>query len=227
MKYYLLLIFIFTSGFLIAQQNRAGISFSPDITYRKLDGPAKTYRDDTEMPKTGFTIGLNYGRQLSQRFWVTTGLFYANKGYRTTKTLVVSSNPPAPFYTPGYVSRKYSFYQLGIPIGVSYYLLQKKTRIFANAGININYLTHGKVTLIKENNGAKAKTKTGDNMDFYNRMSAGAEIALGIERDIKGITLRLSPRLRHSFTNNNNPDLNLYKMYLYSFDLSFGVLKAF
>jgi hypothetical protein len=226
MKNILLLISVLVCTNLLSQKNRAGISFSPDITNRTLNS-VSSYVPITEIPKWGFTTGFNYERQLHKRVWLTTGIFLTDKGWQSTQIdLRYSAPEPLPYANA--FSYKYSFYQLVVPVAASYYFHLKKTRLFVNAGININYLLQVRhihtfyYTDNTENRRINFRYKSN-----YNNLNAGAELALGIERDFRSFTFRFSPRSRWAITNQYKNSFTNQKVYLNSFDLNFSVLKSF
>jgi len=62
-----------------------GIVFSPDYSYRTLKPNSSSnwiaeFRNSLEIPKFGFTTGLNFLLQLNKRLTLEAGLQFSNKG---------------------------------------------------------------------------------------------------------------------------------------------------
>ena len=80
-----------------------GLNISPDYSFRTLknnDGSASSNiviqsRNNNEIYKLGFTMGLNVRFDCSQSIGLETGIQFSNKGYKTkTRYLFYDPGPP-------------------------------------------------------------------------------------------------------------------------------------
>lgn len=237
MKNIFLLILVLVSATLFSQNNRLGIFFSPDIAHRKLQGntglqPFLDARNNNEIPKWGFTTGINYERKITGRLALATGLFFADKGYQTRQSMLTYISQPPQGFTPVHfaASFKYNFYQITLPLGVTYYFTNplKKTRFFVNGGIDISYLIKVRSkAILYRTGGGEDKTITTDDKANYHPLNFAAAIAVGAERSFNGFTLRIFPRFAYSLTSYYNKDKTAMKIYPYSAGLGIGIYKVF
>jgi hypothetical protein len=104
--FFLIVILLSNSAFgqdKVAGKNRRffiGVNFSPDYCYRSLSknidsisnskwNYAKNIEDSVEIPKLGYTAGINFGYQIKSWLSIETGLQYSDKGYKTIPVTTV------------------------------------------------------------------------------------------------------------------------------------------
>jgi len=132
MKNIILFIILLNTFFVFGQsadslkisKHTLGISFSPDYCFRKLVSSSteewiKEGIDTLEVPKMGFTAGLNYQYCLNSKIEIATGILLSNSGEKTKKQF--TSKPSVFNYTNHY-------YYLDIPVVIKYNILRKKLR---------------------------------------------------------------------------------------------------
>ena len=200
-----------------------GFSFSPDYSYRTLKSDAdnqslKEMRDTLEIPKFGFTTGINVVYHFNDRIVLETGLLFSDKGEKTKKTSF--ENVPSS-QLPIYYTYKYHYLYLDIPLKVDYYLLTGKLKLFVTAGVSGNIFINQKTTLLQgHDNGDIQKNTTTFNPGF-NRFNLAMIAGLGINYKLSSrMNLKVEPVYRRSLTSIANTPI---KSYLYSTGLNMGI----
>lgn len=121
-----------------------GINFSPDYCFRTLTnglGPFGDsiikFRNNYEIPKFGYTFGLNLSYKINNHFYFETGLQYSNKGYQT-KLYHVDWVTQQPERLPDKMQFFYNDIYLDIPAIVNYVLINKRFQWLIGFGITAN-----------------------------------------------------------------------------------------
>lgn len=197
---------------LVAQQNdtlkynnfKLGLSVAPSFSSRYLKAESDAnitadYFDSIEMPHVGYSIGFNFGYQVSDKFSVNSGLLFSNRAQGSkSASLETISN-----YTN-------NLYYLDLPLKFNYYFLSKKSKIYLTGGANFSYFMSNKISYRKENNTDKFSAM-GEDLNSFN--IAGV-IGIGIDMPIyKRWAFNFELNYQHAFT----PLLNTpIKRYLFS-----------
>ncbi len=220
-----------------AQQNGISLYFSPDRTYRTfVDERGGHAWGSNQQFKWGFTAGANYERAIAKNITLTAGIAVANSGYQYGKGSLRFSDqllpkkgfvlPVTTKYTD--IRLRYSFYTLGLPVGVNYYVPLKKIKLFFGAGASINYLINvkSKVIYYIDNKRAEARTHN-DQREYYRQFTLSAFVQAGIEGSLKnGYAYRVFPNFSYTLTDVMKDGI-IYSLYPYSVGVGFGVVKAF
>lgn len=181
-------------------QSRMGLYFAGGRAYRNF-GSTNNTSIPREIPKFGYSIGLDYEQHLKNRLWLSTGLYFTNRGYRKPEISVAVQGNAAPNTFKSFNSR-HSLYELGIPVSALYYLTNTEWRFFASGGIEINYLMEARetftITTVDEN---KIKSAFKYNRSNYNLVNIAGKIGAGIERDYKKYTFRLFSLFTYALNN--------------------------
>ncbi|WMJ72799.1 outer membrane beta-barrel protein [Cytophagaceae bacterium ABcell3] len=206
---------------------RAGLLFSPDFTYRTLRGDmennVRQLRDHYELPKTGFTGGVNMIFRFHKKLAIEGGFLYSNKGERTKTgnyNLIVfnEDDPLRPDMQASFIN---TYRYLDLPIKLNYYLRPKHIAIYISAGISPNiFLGQSTTTVIDTDDSRIHIRRTLRNHNFSSVDLAGL-IALGF--DIKASqrwSIRFEPTFRHSLRSIMDTTL---RTYLYSAGVNTGV----
>lgn len=206
-----------------AQQNdtlnynnvKLGLSVAPAFSsrYLKAENDAQAnadYFDSIEMPHLGYSIGLNFGYQISKRFSLNSGLLFANKaqGSKSASLQTISNY-------------KNNIYYLDIPLKFNYYFLSKKSKIYLTGGANFSYFLANKISYRKENN-TDNFSAVGEDLNSFNLSGV---IGLGIDVQIyKRWAFNFEANYQHAFT----PVLNTpIKRYLYSINPTVALFYKF
>lgn len=198
-----------------------GINLSPDICYRTLrnnDGNNITSRsidllNQVEIPKFGYTIGLNTSYNFNKHFGIETGLQFSNKGYSnrkldlrsgidsnvdTTKgfvtpTLINSGNSPVK------IKIVYNHLYLDLPIRVNFRFGENKIRFISSIGLTTNIFIKATQTNISEYKNGETKRRTSKQQESnYKLLDVSPTISAGIEYWISPeINLRMEPIFRY------------------------------
>jgi hypothetical protein len=118
-----------------------GLSFSPDYNYRVIkaagaDAWMKEIYDTLEVPKFGYSFGANLFFNINEKFFIGTGVFFADRGEKTKNYNV----EPVSNYSNHY-------YYLEVPAKAQYYLLAGKVKFFISAGFSANIFLGGHSTV--------------------------------------------------------------------------------
>lgn len=194
---------------------KLGLSVSPSFSsrYLKAEGDAQSnadYFDSIEMPHVGYSLGINFGYQISKRFSVNSGLLFANKaqGCKSSSLQTISN------YTN-------NIYYLDLPLKFNYYFLSKKSKIYLTAGANFSYFLANKISYRKENNTDNFIT-VGEDLNSFN---VSGVIGLGIDVPIyKRWAFNFEANYQHAFT----PVLDTpIKRYLFSINPTIALFYKF
>jgi len=142
-----------------------GFSFSPDYSFRTLKYAGNNsdylvkYRDSIEIPKFGFTTGFNFGYIVNKKLIIVTGLLFSDKGENTIRLTDFRTLTPDPSI-PKYLSFKYHYLYIDIPIKANYFLINNRTKFFLSGGISTNVFITQKHKAILEFDDGKIIEKT-------------------------------------------------------------------
>ena len=204
-----------------------GFSFSPDYCYRTLKSDAaiadlKEIRDTLEVPKFGYTFGVNIIYYFRKKIVLETGILFSDKGERTKK--LTFQNLPAG-QSPNYYAYNFHYYYLDIPLKVDYYLLTKKIKMYLTAGLSCNILLTQKTTL-REGHDNTEVVRNASNVDTKpNRINVAVLFGAGLNYKVnEKLDLKVEPIYSRSITPINGAPI---KSYLYSFGLNLGITHKF
>ncbi|MCC6817474.1 MAG: PorT family protein [Bacteroidia bacterium] len=205
------------------KQRLIGINFSPDICYRTLKiGPGSTnreyikqYRDDNEIPKSGFTTGINLCFNLTHQFGIETGIQFSKKGY-ANKFIELRFLVPEPDM-PERIKYIYHIHFIDIPIKANFMFGHKRTRFITSAGLVTNIFIKETVTSI-EVYPDRTEKRTQPSDLGYNRFSVSPLISFGLDYEINSkMHFRFEPTFKYGILKVNN-----FKTYLYTIGCNMG-----
>jgi len=207
-----------------------GLSFSPDYCYRilKPDASGKWIaesRDSLEIPKFGYTSGLNIALQINKRITLETGFLYSDKGEKTktfSPNWMTSSGQPDPDPSlPTKITSFYHYIYLDFPIKANYYLLTQGVKFFLTAGISPNIFLKQRITSIYEYNDGHTSSKSSSENSGFAKINLAFTAGLGLDYDLtKKLNLKIEPTYRCSITTIIDAPI---KGYLYSIGLNTGL----
>ena len=200
-----------------------GISFSPDYSYRNIISDAnnksiKDMRDSLEVPKLGYTTGINLAYHLNKKIVLETGILFSDKGEKTKKiSLADAPSGQLPFY---YIY-DYHYYYIDIPLKANYYIISGKCKVYVAAGISTNIFLVQKTTLLQgHNNNDYQKTSSAFSPGF-NKFNFGLLAGAGISCKMTDkLDFKAEPIYTRSITSIINAPI---KSYLYSAGLNIGI----
>jgi hypothetical protein len=225
MKNLALVVALLISTIAFSQKNKVGFTLIPSSTntvssFSNQLTPTK--------PKWALNASINFERTIGERLSVISGINYINNGYQTEKTEARFSNIPNPSPQFQSFSRKMNFRYLGIPIGVNYYVSNKKVKFFIQAGVNVAYLlqVQSKFFMHMADGSTEVNRSNLTSDSEYNRFNLsvftnfGTEIGLG-----NNFLLRIAPEYRYALTD-AVADGVAYDSFFTSIGLRLSLLKG-
>lgn len=199
-----------------------GISFSPDYCFRTLKPDANSKwiadsRDTMEIPKIGYTTGINLEFKINKKISFFTGILFSDSGEKTKKNSL--ENVPTG-QKPIKHSYNFHYYYLNIPIKTNYHILTGKFKLYLTAGISANVFLTQKTTSITiyGNSESKINSKIDSGFSRINiAMLAGCGISYPINNKA---VIMIEPVYRRSIISVINAPI---KGYLYSAGLNIGL----
>ena len=170
-----------------------GVSYSPDICYRKLKSDENSkwisdIRDTMEVAKLGYTAGLNIVYWYKNNISFETGLLFSDKGEKTKKySLGNFSSTKLPINNIDI----HHYYYLAFPIKANYYFVNKKCKLFVTGGITTNLFLSQKNTSIlgySDRDSEKKTTKINSELSSINfsfLIGAGIDYPLSDKSNLK------------------------------------------
>jgi hypothetical protein len=105
-----------------------------NVPFDRYSGYAADYN------KVNYRIGLNFERELKSSFTLSGSINYSNKDFTGTYFCHVCNTDG--FWSPEEIKLQI----ISIPVGIRYYLLPDKFKVFGEAGINNQFLLDGDLT---------------------------------------------------------------------------------
>jgi len=205
-----------------------GLTYSPDYCYRTIKTDTSlqclaNLRNNDEIPKYGYTTGLNLALNFNKRFALELGLLFSDKGEKTKKYNLIGNQPDPDL--PTKITFISHLLYLDIPIKVNYFILTRRTKLFVLAGVSPSVFLTQKTTSIAEYSDGSTKTNTSSGASGFSKINLTFIAGFGVSYDLtKTITLKIEPTYRRSITPISNA---LVKEYLYSMGLNTGFFFNF
>ncbi len=210
MKKFLPIILFLASFSLTAQTDSTGrfsfgVSASADYCYRTLTSePATEWimnsRNANEIPKIGFTAGVQARYMLNKRFSLDAGISFADRGERSKDYVLLYSQPDPAFPTKAHFN--YHYYYIDVPVTANYFfIIGNKSRIYLSAGIAPNlFVTNSNTATLTYADGRTEKTHSSDrNMDLFQAATVSVVGGLGFSTSLgKNLGLNIQPVYRRS-----------------------------
>lgn len=180
-----------------------GVNFSPDVNYRILENNDGTEmsdaiinsRDDREIPKFGYSTGLNVCFNINRFLGIETGLQYSNKGYQTEKIDLIFGQPDPSL--PEHLKYIDDFHYVDIPLKVNFTAGKKKVRFFSSVGITTNIFIKGTTTSVIYYSDRTERDKDPTSYDFE-KVNLSPTVSAGIDYKINDrMNLRVEPTFRY------------------------------
>ena len=202
-----------------------GLSFSPDYCSRVLKSKPSynsfvEERNDTEIPKFGFTTGLNLLMRLDRKLDLESGIFYSNKGYKTQKQNLfwLDNNKDVPVN----YQVIYTYQYFDIPLKLNYYFITSRIRFFLTSGISLNIFNRQQIKLkLEEANGNRSSSLSQNDLGFS---SVNLELLTGVGMFYTlsdRMHLKVQPIYRTSLTSLTSSTMINEKLYSIGVDIGF------
>jgi len=205
-----------------------GVTFSADYCYRTLNSDSASKwiadsRNNREIPKFGFTTGVNFAYRINKRITLEAGILFSDKGEKTRKDTLIY-NPPTVQTDPSLpirINYSYQYLYIDIPIKVNVNILSKRTKLYIFAGVSPNIFIIEKTISFPEYSDGEIKRRTSTSTSEYNLINLAVIGGLGFSYDFnKYIYLKAEPTYTRSITSITHTPI---KGYLYSFGLNVGL----
>ena len=173
-----------------------GLNASPDYCFR-------TMPSYFEVPKLGYTFGLNTAYQFNQLFSVETGLYYSNKGCQTSKMDLVFFVPdPA---NPNQAQYIYNYHFIDIPLKANFTVGSRKIKFFTSVGLTTNlFIKETQTNIYVYSDRTDINTISPSLMDIR-KVNFTPTLSTGIDWSLNpNVNLRVEPNFQYSalsFTN--------------------------
>ena len=217
MKKIIAFLFILISAYTYAQDTTkvktkktkrffVGVNFAPEISYRTIhnnggnsDNWLVKFRDSIEIPKFGFTTGINFDYIVSKHISIEAGIQYSNKGYQTKESALVFDNPRGGGYNIP-ISGKfiYTYNYLDIPLKVNFAFGKKKTQFITSVGLTTNILLKATNTFVGKYSNGTPIGNSSNITDEYNRINLSPTISCGIQYNLSNkLFFKIEPTFRY------------------------------
>jgi hypothetical protein len=175
-----------------------GFNASPDYCFT-------TMPSYFEVPKLGYTFGLNTAYQFNQHFSVETGLHYSNKGCQTSKMDLVFFEPNPS--NPNQAQYIYNDHFIDIPLKANFTVGSRKIRFITSVGLTTNlFLKETQTNIYVYSDRTDINTISPSFTDFR-KVNFTPTLSAGIDWSVHpAVNLRVEPTAQYSaFTMTNTP----------------------
>jgi hypothetical protein len=188
--------------------------------------PIVDTRNDLEIPKYGFTYGINYVRKFKNKYFLKIGLLYSDKGYNTKNLILnsgqtISTEPIKEF-------NFYHFNYIDIPIKLNrrIWVTGNASMIYVSAGVSTNVFLSQKTNITSEYSDGHTATTIATNNNF-NKINFSYVLGFGYMHWAAPwlpLTFTIEPTFRRSISSISNSTV---KTYLYSVGLDVALYYRF
>jgi hypothetical protein len=208
-----------------------GAIYSPELSYRMLKSNAgaklmENVRDTMEIPKFGFSAGINFSCKLTKKCYFEAEALFSDKGERTKQyNLGNTVKDETLDRIPSKSSFINHYYYLDVPLKINYYLVNKKVKFFISAGLSVNTFLYQKTSTSIENRDGSVDKKNSISHPKLEKVNLAALFGAGINYDLTDkYTFKLEPIYKQSVTSIVNAPI---KSYLYSIGINLGIARMF
>jgi len=207
-----------------------GMVVSPDYCFRTLknnDGSEYSNllisaRNEREIPKFGYTAGINVCYNINSNIGIESGIQYSNKGYQT-KNLVAIFGVPGQF-EPIESKFKYDFHCIDIPLKLNFAAGTGNVRFISSLGITTNIFVK-ETQIFYVYFPGNTDINSGPTGFNYNNVNISPTVSVGIDYKIKDrMNLRIEPAFRYTILKIIDSPITGY---LYSGGINIGYYIGF
>jgi len=192
----------------MAKSNRilVGFSFSPDYAYRTLKdnggddfaGQVIDSRNNAEIGKLGYTMGVDVSMSITKKLRVETGIQYSNKSYQTRKQEVYYQQPPPDPVMPLTARFIYNYQYVDVPLKLKLVVGKKRARFIPAAGLALNFLLNANTKGVFEYPDGKTRKQDQSSTFDFKKFNISPLISLGAEYRVKSnMYVRMEPTFRY------------------------------
>jgi hypothetical protein len=188
----------------------AGSSYVPDM------------RNEQEIPKLGYSVGLSVLYDLNQSISLETGVLFSDRGEKTEELDLIGMDTV--FNYPSKARFIYHYQYLDVPVKINIYLLRSNLSIFVSGGVSANFLLN-EFSRVKgeKSDGSEFEEKTeSDQLEPFNLQVL---IGAGIDYELsEKFSIRFEPVFRRSVMSIVDAPI---RQYPYSFGTNFAIYFHF
>ncbi len=204
---------------------RIGLSFSPEYCSRILTAEPSYQqfsknRDALEVPKLGFSTGINFLLPLHRNIDFESGIFYSDKGYKTKSTTLRWVSPEAGLPASYHSTYRYQYFD--VPVKLNYYLTTSKIRFFVTTGMLLNIFNRQQIKLtLTQTDGSRNSTVSENDLGF-SRIGFSVLAGMGTFYTISDrIVLKFQPVYKQSISSLTSSEAVKEKLYSIGIDVGF------
>ena len=198
------------------KKHHIGITYSPDYNFRFLHADAnatwiKNISDSMEVPKFGFSTGINYSIKLGGKSTLSSGVQFSDNGEKTKSNVNLQS-----------VNYTNHYYFVSVPLRLDYTVYSKKVAIYTSIGISNNFFINHKTVMHLD--GKKEAIQFNNKTDLMD-YNIGGIAGLGMNAKLSdNWFFKLEVLYKQSLTPVNNDPV---KKWLYAVGPNFGLYYSF
>ena len=204
-----------------------GLTFSPDYCYRNLKADASSQwiadnRNSYEIPKFGYTTGLNFSYRYNKRVSFGIGLLFSDKGEKTKNIAtqwITPSGQPDPIL-PIKLEYNFHYYYLDIPLQLDFNLISLvRGEFYFSASFSPNIFLSQETKSYSEYSDGRKEAGTFTTVG-YNAINLSFTAGIGYRaRFSDKFFFKLEPKYRYSITSIIDAPI---RGYLFSVGLDIG-----
>lgn len=189
-------------------RSQIGINTSLDVGYRTLknkDGSSigntiLDFRNENEIPKIGFTTGMNILFNIKKNISVEAGIQYSNKGYQTKlyeANFITPDGGGEDPLLPDKLKYIYNYHYMDIPLKANLTFGKNKLRFISSLGLTTNVFIKETQTSIQVYSNRTERNTVPTNIE-YKRFNLSPTISAGIDYKLNNrMNLRIEPTFRY------------------------------
>jgi len=198
------------------KKHQIGLTYSPEYTFRYLQADSKSawvmqIADSMEVPKFGFSTGLNYVYNVNDKLNINTGIFFTDNGEKTKYNVNIQP-----------VNYTNHYYFVSIPVRINYTMYTKKVALYSSIGLTGNVFINHRTVMFEE---GKKEAIQFNNSNDLTRWNIGGVAGLGMQAKLsENWFFKLEVLYKQSISAVNNDPV---KKWLYAVGPNFGLFYNF
>ena len=198
------------------KKHQIGFTYSPDYNFRFLQADANTtwiknISDSMEVPKFGYSAGINYALKLGEKTTLNTGVIFSDNGEKTKNNVELQT-----------VNDTNPYYFVSVPIRIDYTVYSKKVAIYTTLGITNNFFINHRIVMYEDGKKEAIEFNNKKDLMAYN---IGGIAGFGMNAKLSDNWIfKLEVLYKQSITSVNNDPV---KKWLYAVGPNFGLYYSF
>ena len=198
------------------KKHQIGFTYSPDYNFRFLQADANTtwiknIADSMEVPKFGYSMGINYALKLGEKTTLNTGVIFSDNGEKTKNNVELQ--------TVNYTNH---YYFVSVPLRIDYTVYSKKVAIYTALGITNNFFINHRTVMHEDGKKEAIEFNNQKDLMVYN---IGGIAGFGMNAKLSdNWFFKVEVLYKQSLTPINNDPV---KKWLYAVGPNFGLYYSF